>query len=121
MLSIRLSRVGKKNQPLFRLIVIDEHKDPWGKAVEILGNRNPRSKEMVLNVERVKYWLSKGAQPSNTVANILIDQKILEGQKKHSVTHISKKRRTKMDEKKAKEAPKETPAAEAPKSETPAA
>jgi small subunit ribosomal protein S16 len=116
MLSIRLSRVGKKNNPTFRVIVVDKHKDPWGKAVEILGNRNPRTKQMTLNVERVKYWLSKGAQPSNTVANLLIDEKIIEGNK-HSVTHISKKRRAKMEAAN----PKEAPAAEAPKAEAPAA
>ncbi len=106
MLSIRLSRVGKKNQPLFRLIVVDRRKDPWGKAVEILGNRNPRSKALVMNVERVKHWLSRGAQPTNTVANLLISQGLLEG-KKRSVTHLSKKRRTKIEEAKAKAAPVE--------------
>jgi small subunit ribosomal protein S16 len=116
MLSIRLSRVGKKNQPLFRLIVVDKHKDPWGRVVEILGNRNPRTKEMTLNVERVKYWLSKGAEPSHTVANLLVDQKIIEGEKQN-VTHLSKKRRAKMAEKQKSAAPKQ----EAAPAETPAA
>ncbi|MFH1252990.1 MAG: 30S ribosomal protein S16 [Candidatus Uhrbacteria bacterium] len=114
MLSMRLTKVGKLNRPEFRLIVVDKHKDPWGKAVEILGNRNPRTKENTFKVERIKYWLSKGAQPTATVHNILVDMKLMEG-KKQSVTTISKKRAEKItkkaEEKKKKEATKETPAA----------
>lgn len=114
MLSLRLSKVGKKNRPEFRLIVVDKHKDPWGKAVEILGSRNPRTKVNTFNLDRIKFWLSKGAQPSATVHNILVDLKLIEG-KKESVTNISKKRTTKIAkeaaEKKKKETPKETPAA----------
>jgi len=114
MLSIRLSKVGKKNRPEFRLIVVDKHKDPWGKAVEILGSRNPRTKENVFNLDRIKYWLGQGAQPSATVHNLLVDLKLIEG-KKESVTNISKKRTAKIakeaEEKKKKETPKEAPAA----------
>lgn len=106
MLSIRFSKVGKRNRPEFRLIVVDKHKDPWGKAVEILGSRNPRTKENVFNLDRIKYWLGKGAQPSATVHNLLVDLKLVEG-KKQSVTNISKKRTEKMTkesgEKKKKE------------------
>jgi small subunit ribosomal protein S16 len=114
MLSMRFTKIGKLNRPELRLIVVDKHKDPWGKAVEILGNRNPRTKENIFNIERIKYWLSKGAQPTSTVHNILVDMKIVEG-KKQSVTNISKKRNIKIakeaEEKKKKETPKETPAA----------
>jgi small subunit ribosomal protein S16 len=97
MLSIRFSKVGKKNRPELRLIVVDKHKDPWGKAVEILGSRNPRTKVNALNSERIKYWLEKGAQPSASVWNLFVEMKLIEG-KKRSVTTISKKRA----EKKAK-------------------
>ncbi|MFA6131949.1 MAG: 30S ribosomal protein S16 [Patescibacteria group bacterium] len=111
MLSIRFSKVGKRNRPEFRLIVVDKHKDPWGKAVEILGSRNPRTKANVFNLDRIKYWLSQGAQPSATVHNLLVDLKLVEG-KKQSVTNISNNRTAKMakeaGEKKKKE---ETPAA----------
>lgn len=99
MLSIRLSRVGKLKQPLFRLVVQDHAKDPWGKSVEILGNRNPRTKELLLNLDRVKYWLEKGAQPSDTVWNLFLDQKLVEG-KKRGKSHISKTRKTKMEKEK---------------------
>lgn len=125
MLSIRFSRVGKKNNPLFRLIVVDKRKDPWGKAVEILGNRNPHTKALVMNTERVKYWLSMGAQPTASVHNLLVDQKLVEG-KKQAVTNISKKRAAKLADKKgaaeAKAPASAEPAApEAPAAETPAA
>lgn len=116
MLSIRLTRVGKKKQPMYRFVIMDKRKDPWGKSLEILGSRNPRTKETVINVERMKYWISKGAEASNSVWNILLDQKIVEG-KKRNVSHLTDKRRKAMDEEKAKAAE----AAKAPKAEEPAA
>ena len=119
MLTIRLSRVGRKNQPSYRIIVNEKGRDPWGKALEILGNYNPRRKpaELVMNVERIKYWMSKGAEASPAVWNILVSQKVVVGKKK-SVTHISKTRKAALDEAKAKEAEAKK-AAEAPKAEEP--
>ncbi|MEA3272873.1 MAG: 30S ribosomal protein S16, partial [Patescibacteria group bacterium] len=92
MLSIRLSRVGKKKQPSYRIIVLDKRKDPWGDYLENLGFYNPRvkPKEIKLKEERIKYWLSVGAQPSATVHNLLVDAKIIEG-KKMKATIIKKK------------------------------
>ncbi len=83
MLVIRLTRVGKKNQPEYRFIVSEKHKDPWGDALEYLGYYNPRTEPptITLKEERIKYWLSQGAQVSDTVRNILIDKGILSGQK----------------------------------------
>jgi len=107
MLTIRLSRTGKKKQPMYRFVIMDKRKDPWGKSLEILGSRNPRTKETILEVERIKYWISKGAEASDSVWNILVDQKIVEG-KKRNVTHISAARRKTMADEKAKA---ETPAA----------
>ncbi|MCK4744465.1 30S ribosomal protein S16 [Candidatus Parcubacteria bacterium] len=108
MLSIRLTRVGKKKQPIYRVVVLDKRKDPWGKSLEILGNYNPRTKPSTINlkIERIKYWLSVGAQPSATVYNILIDQKIIDGKKVKTVT-ISKKRADKKTEAKKEEKPAE--------------
>ncbi|TAK04293.1 30S ribosomal protein S16 [Patescibacteria group bacterium] len=103
MVTIRLSRVGRKNAPSYRLVVQDKLKDPWGKSIEILGHFNPHAnpREIVLKADRVKHWLEKGAQPSDTVWNLFVDQKLVEG-KKHSVTHISKTRAKAMAEEKAK-------------------
>jgi small subunit ribosomal protein S16 len=84
MLVIRLSRVGKKKQPSYRLVVQDKRKDPWGKSFEIVGTYNPRTnpKTIILKEDRIKEWLSKGAQPSATVNNLLVDAKIIAGEKK---------------------------------------
>lgn len=83
MLSIRLSRVGKTKRPSFRILVADKRRDPWGKHLEILGHVDPlaKPKKVTLEVERIKYWLSKGAQPTPTVRNLLIDEKVIEGKK----------------------------------------
>jgi small subunit ribosomal protein S16 len=118
MLSIRLSRVGKRNAPIYRVVVIPKHNDPWAIPTEILGHYNPRKqpRELVLNVERVKYWLEKGAQASDTMWNLFIDEKIVEG-KKRSVTTISgthaKKLESEAAEEKAKMAERTRKAEEA--------
>ena len=102
MLTIRLSRVGKAKQPSYRLIVSEKTKDPWGDSLEQLGVykplANPASVEF--NAERIKYWISKGAQTSDTVRNLLIDQKIIEGEKR-KVVSLSIRRKAKMAKKKA--------------------
>lgn len=116
MISLRLTRVGKKKQPLYRLIAVPKEKDPWGKNLEILGVLNPRTKERTLKADRIKHWLSVGAQPSKTVHNILVSDGLLEG-KKTPVTHISLKRRGKIEAKTKAEAEakaKKEPPAEAP-------
>lgn len=70
---IRLTRIGKKNQPMYRLVAIDEHKKRDGKAIEILGSYNPflKKNHIDLKKDRLDYWLSVGAQPSDTVKNLL--------------------------------------------------
>ena len=98
MISLRLTRIGKKKRPLYRLIAVPKHNDPWGKNLEILGNVDPRTKVNTLKVERIKYWLSVGAQPSNTVHNLLVSEGVIEG-KKVGVTSLTKKRRGKMEAK----------------------
>ncbi|MCD4706004.1 30S ribosomal protein S16 [bacterium] len=92
MLSIRLTRVGKKKQPIYRVIVLDKRKDPWGKFIENLGNYNPRTNPRTINlkIDRIKYWLSVGAQPSATVHNFLVDEKIIDA-KKIKTTIVKKK------------------------------
>jgi len=81
MLTIRLSRVGKKNKPLYRVIISEKHKDVYGDSLEILGSYNPHTKELKINAEKTKYWLSKGAGMSDTVNNLLVEKKIIEGKK----------------------------------------
>jgi len=92
MLVIRLLRVGKKNQPAFKIVVTDKKKSATkGVYVEEVGFCNPLTKEKVLKQERIKYWLSVGAKPSATVHNLLISEKIVEGKK----TPVHKKKKVK--------------------------
>ena len=71
MLKIRMQRYGKKKNPVYRISVIEKAQRRNGKPVEMLGFYNPKTKELILNVERAKYWRSVGAQPSETVATLL--------------------------------------------------
>ena len=70
---IRMKRVGAKNAPVFRIVVADGRSPRDGKFIELLGTYQPRKKgdNYTLNLERTKYWLSKGAQPSETVASFI--------------------------------------------------
>lgn len=105
MLTIRLSRTGKKKQPYYRIVLQESTRDPWSPAMEVLGNYNPRleQKDAVVNKERVEYWLSKGAQPSDTVNNLFIDLGLVKGDKIRKVS-ITAKRAKKIAEEKAKNA-----------------
>jgi small subunit ribosomal protein S16 len=88
MLVIRLTRIGKKKQPSYRLVVQDKARDPWGKALDIVGSYNPRTtpKTIILNEDRIKEWMSKGAQPSPTVHNLLVNAKVITGEKVKATT-----------------------------------
>ena len=78
MLTIRLSRIGKKKQPTYRVVVIEKTRPRDGRFVEIVGTYDPLKKPAViqLDAERIKYWLGCGAQPSDTVRSFLRNQKI---------------------------------------------
>lgn len=70
---IRLARFGKTGKPSYRVVAIDEHKKRNGKAIEFLGTHEPTltPSKTVLKIDRIKYWLSVGAQPSSTVAALI--------------------------------------------------
>jgi small subunit ribosomal protein S16 len=70
---IRLKRTGTTNHPVFRIVVTDARSPRDGKFIEELGTYHPRRKDnnCTLNLERAKYWVSKGAQPSDTVASFI--------------------------------------------------
>lgn len=71
---LRLARFGKTGHALYRLVAIDEHKKRNGKAVEIIGNYDPHktTKKLILKKDRLDYWLSVGARPTETVKNLLV-------------------------------------------------
>ncbi|MBU0613735.1 30S ribosomal protein S16 [Patescibacteria group bacterium] len=102
MLTIRLSRTGKKHAPQYRIVLQEKGRDPWSPAIEILGNYNPRKNpsEVKLEAEKIKEWIAKGAQPSNTVHNLLVNEGIIKADKSKAVT-ITKKRAAKITTKKA--------------------
>lgn len=102
MLKIRLQRVGKKHDPSFRVVLIDSRRAAkCGAVLEILGNYNAQRGEPKFNAEKIKEWISKGAQVSDTVNNLLVGAKIIAGKKKDVLHH------TKIKIKKEKNKPKE--------------
>lgn len=141
MLMIRLQRVGRIHEPTFRVVLVDSKRSTKsGQALEVLGNHDTRKAKNNSNVnaDRIKYWISKGAQLSDTMRNLLITKKVITGKKvnalpkkrpiKKELTEEEKKAVTDAEakakaDKAAAEAPKveekvETPVeAEAPKAE----
>ena len=78
MLTIRLQRVGRKNDPSFRLIVTDSRRGSRsGKYLETLGFYDPRKKRIDLKAERVKHWLANGSKTSRTAYDILAKNGLL--------------------------------------------
>ncbi len=82
MLTIRLQRVGKKNQPVFRIVLAEKHRAAKKKIQEMLGHYNPRTKEFGVRDEaRLKYWLQEHIEVSPTVHNLFVDRGFISGQK----------------------------------------
>ena len=77
MLKIRLQRVGRTHEPTFRVVVTEsQNSTKSGRFLEVLGNHDPRHKDMTaLDADKIKYWISKGAQPTPTMHNMLISKK----------------------------------------------
>ena len=117
MLRIRLFRVGKKNQPFFKIVVTDKKSPPrGGRPLEILGFYNPLTKEKGFKKERIQYWLSVGAKPSDTIYNLLVANGILKGKKiaVHKKPKPKEKKEEKEKPKKAIEKPEEKKEEKAP-------
>ncbi len=73
MVKIRLKRIGSKKKPFYRVVVADSRYPRDGRFIEELGYYNPLKDpvEVSLNIERVKFWIGTGAQPTGTVGSIL--------------------------------------------------
>ena len=80
MVKIRLRRTGKTKQPSYRVVVADSRSPRDGKFIEIIGHYNPirQPKVLEINGERARYWLGVGAQPTETVANLLKHVSVLD-------------------------------------------
>ncbi len=81
MLAIKLKRIGKKHQPSFRIIVIEKRHKIFGRFIEDLGWMDPKAHAAEINKERALYWVGVGAEPTDTVHNLLIKEGVLEGKK----------------------------------------
>ena len=132
MLKLRLSRGGTKKRPVYKVVVADSRFARDGRFIEKVGFFNPllpkEKKERIgLEAERIKYWLSQGAQPTTRVARILGENELMPmpANGNNPQKAIPKKDRKKegSDESKKEEAPKAdaAPAAEAKKEEAPKA
>lgn len=71
MVKIKLSRTGKRHEPHFRIVVIEAREKRDGQYVENLGHYSPLTKQLVLDLEKYTAWINKGAQPTDTVANLI--------------------------------------------------
>ncbi len=101
MVRIRMQRLGRHNRPFYRIAAIEKRVRRDGRIIEQLGWYDPvareASKQIEINAERVKYWLSVGAQPTDTVKDFfakhsLIDVKGWEAQREHDRKKVEKKK-----------------------------
>lgn len=84
MLKIRLQRIGRKNEPHFRAVLTDsKNSTKSGRFLEVLGSYNPKLGAKTFNGEKIKEWVAKGAQLSDTMRNFMISENIMEGKKKN--------------------------------------
>ena len=102
MLAIRFARTGRKNAPQFKVVLQEHTVAPGGRHVAVLGSYDPKRKVAVLKADKIKEWIAKGAQASDSAYNLFVREGIIDG----------KKRAIKMEKPKAKEIPAEPAKAE---------
>ena len=101
MLKIRLQRIGRKNEPHYRIVVAEHARSATsGNYVELLGSYNPKGGVVVIDKDRAKHWIANGAQTSGTVHNFLVDQKVVEAKKKNNLPRKTKVGKRKDEKKK---------------------
>jgi small subunit ribosomal protein S16 len=84
MLKMRLQRIGRKNNPSYRVVVTDSRNAASrGRSVDLIGSYDPKLGRVIIDKDRATHWLSHGVQPSDTVYNMLVAQGIVEGRKKN--------------------------------------
>ncbi|MBU2524159.1 30S ribosomal protein S16 [Patescibacteria group bacterium] len=108
MLKLRLVRIGKKKQPYFRIVAAEQKKAVQGKFIEVIGHYNPINKDLTIDKDRVAYWISKGAQPSDSAAVLFKKDGIADMDKYFDPREKKRKKKKESEEEK----PASTPAAE---------
>ncbi len=78
---MRLTRMGDKKSPFYRVVVIDSHKARDGQYVDLVGTYNPLNEELNLDVDKAKKWIDNGVQPTETVRTLLVRKNVLEPRK----------------------------------------
>ena len=103
MVVIRLTRVGKKNSPAYRVVVAEKRRAVKRKFIEVIGHYNPikKPKEVVISSERALFWLKAGAQPSDTVRNMMADLEIIPKKDKVNIKYARPKKKKELKEEKA--------------------
>jgi len=83
---MRLQRVGRKNNPSYRIVVVDKRTSvKSNKTTDLIGSYNPKAGEIIINADKAKHWIAHGVQPSDTVYNMLVSKKIIEGKKRNNL------------------------------------
>jgi small subunit ribosomal protein S16 len=131
MLKIRMSRGGAKKRPFYKIVVADSRRPRDGKFIEKVGFFNPllpkdKTERLSLDLERIKYWLSQGAQPSERIARFLGEANVIPmpKQRNNPIKALPKKKaqeKLKKVEEAKKAAAAAAPAPEAPVAEAPVA
>ena len=105
MLKIRLQRIGRKHEAVFRVVLVDSRRAPQsGAFLEVLGSYDPRRNNAVqLKGERIAHWITQGSQVSGTVHNLLVDAKIVTGPKRDVSPKVKPKTKEKTTVQKQKE------------------
>ena len=86
MLMMRLQRVGRKNNPSYRVVVVDKRTSTKSnKIVDLIGNYNPKGGQITINADKAKHWLSQGVQASDTVHNMLVSKKVIDAKKRNAL------------------------------------
>ena len=106
MLTIRFNRVGKKNKSYYRIVLQEHTIAPGGRHIEVLGSYDPHMKKAVLKADKIKEWIGKGAQVSDSAYNLFVKEGAIEG-KKRVIKVPKKKVEEKIDEPKVEEAKSE--------------
>lgn len=82
MLTIRFNRVGKRNKAYYRIVLQEHTIAPGGRHIEVLGSYDPHMKKAVLKTEKIKEWIGKGAQASDSAYNLFVKEGVIEGKKR---------------------------------------
>jgi small subunit ribosomal protein S16 len=115
MLMIRFQRIGRTNDPAFRIVLLEKSRAAkTGSIVELLGTYNPRSKALTLHESCVKEWIAKGAQPTGSIHNLLITKGIIDGKKVNVLSKKTPIKKEKIEEKASIEVVPAPEEAEAP-------